>query len=419
MTKFLNISTDNTLGGNSPSDEVVSSQKAIKEYIANAGAGANTSLSNLTDTGKNIGNWSSNVSNCITNIPQDIKLELSSGTLTLKAGSKVYVPNGAGVFDTVTIASDLTLTSTWGTAEQLAIAVNASGMGLARIGLNRCTSGTTAPTQTNYRWWYDTSANLVKEYNNGAYTGNNESFPIAIVTVPGDNTATVTSIDQVFNGFGYIGSTVFALSGVKTLAPNGRNADGTLSNIEIQTPNVITDTSIAQNTSLNAFLYNNNGTITWFFSNNAEYNNKNNYNQTNSYIWEKTSLIGTITLGANGVVSEFNTKQTFHTVDYNEADFVIAFQRPTSANNHIWYRKYKSGWVEQGGRGSASTTGGAVTFPIVMADTDYVHQVTNAGAQYGSTGFCAGNHTTTGMTLYCSYAQGRNAYWEIKGKAAS
>lgn len=33
MTKFLNISTDNTLGGSSASDEAVSSQKAIKEYV--------------------------------------------------------------------------------------------------------------------------------------------------------------------------------------------------------------------------------------------------------------------------------------------------------------------------------------------------------------------------------------------------
>lgn len=33
MTKFLNISTDNTLGGNSPSDSTVSSQKAIKTLI--------------------------------------------------------------------------------------------------------------------------------------------------------------------------------------------------------------------------------------------------------------------------------------------------------------------------------------------------------------------------------------------------
>lgn len=34
MTRFLNISTDTTLGGNSPSDEVVSSQKAISTKIA-------------------------------------------------------------------------------------------------------------------------------------------------------------------------------------------------------------------------------------------------------------------------------------------------------------------------------------------------------------------------------------------------
>jgi hypothetical protein len=33
MTKFLNISTDNTLGGSSPSDVAVSSQKAVKEYV--------------------------------------------------------------------------------------------------------------------------------------------------------------------------------------------------------------------------------------------------------------------------------------------------------------------------------------------------------------------------------------------------
>lgn len=38
MTKFLNISTDTTLGGSSASDEVVSSQKALKTYIDNNGS---------------------------------------------------------------------------------------------------------------------------------------------------------------------------------------------------------------------------------------------------------------------------------------------------------------------------------------------------------------------------------------------
>ena len=48
MTKFLNISTDNTLGGSSPSDETVSSQKAVKEYVDNNTAPAGNYVT--TDT---------------------------------------------------------------------------------------------------------------------------------------------------------------------------------------------------------------------------------------------------------------------------------------------------------------------------------------------------------------------------------
>ena len=43
MAKFLNISEDTTLGGNSPSDMVVSSQKAVKSYVdAHSGGGGST-----------------------------------------------------------------------------------------------------------------------------------------------------------------------------------------------------------------------------------------------------------------------------------------------------------------------------------------------------------------------------------------
>ena len=38
-SKFLNISTDNTLGGSSPSDTAVPSQKAVKEYCDQHGGG--------------------------------------------------------------------------------------------------------------------------------------------------------------------------------------------------------------------------------------------------------------------------------------------------------------------------------------------------------------------------------------------
>lgn len=55
MTKFLNISTDSTLGGNSPADDVVVSQKAISTRIANIKLQElfNVSISNPT-AGQNL-----------------------------------------------------------------------------------------------------------------------------------------------------------------------------------------------------------------------------------------------------------------------------------------------------------------------------------------------------------------------------
>ncbi len=50
-------------------------------------------------------------------------------------------------------------------------------------------------------------------------------------------------------------------------------------------------------------------------------------------------------------------------------DYVIASQAPTAENNYTWYRKYKSGWVEQGGYYTGNAT--TVTLPVQMSDTNY------------------------------------------------
>ena len=51
MTKFLNISTDTNLGGSSASDEVVSSQKALKTYIdAHSGGGGSVDIDDKSIT---------------------------------------------------------------------------------------------------------------------------------------------------------------------------------------------------------------------------------------------------------------------------------------------------------------------------------------------------------------------------------
>lgn len=49
-------------------------------------------------------------------------------------------------------------------------------------------------------------------------------------------------------------------------------------------------------------------------------------------------------------------------------DPIVAYQLPSSNNDYKWYRKYASGWVEQGGIATISSDGlFTVTYPVPMA----------------------------------------------------
>ena len=179
------------------------------------------------------------ITNCLTKIPQDINLVLSEGTLTLKAGSRVYVPNGPGVFDSVTLANDVSTSAIGGASAsvQCVLLYSPSDNKLKAYNINSMYSGPSlVGTSVTF---YDTTNNVVQRYDGGSLTISGLSFPIALIT--GDSTQ-ITSIDQVFNGFGYIGSTIFVLPGVEGLCPDGRNADGTLNNIAFTVTNLKTYT---------------------------------------------------------------------------------------------------------------------------------------------------------------------------------
>lgn len=106
----------------------------------------------------------------------------------------------------------------------------------------------------------------------------------------------------------------------------------------------------------------------------------------------------------------------------NGADVVIAYQKPTEANGYIWYRRYASGWVEQGGfaTGSGSSrTSNAVDLPITMADANYTVTTTHCSG----TGTDTSNYysyvsglTQTGFTI--STYGGRRSLWVVYGMAA-
>ena len=58
-----------------------------------------------------------------------------------------------------------------------------------------------------------------------------------------------------------------------------------------------------------------------------------------------------------------------------KADAVTDFQMPTAESGYTWYRKYKSGWVEQGGFTSSISDTGTVTLLIAMSDLSYQIQI--------------------------------------------
>ena len=121
MTKFLNISTDNTLGGSSASDDVVSSQKAVKDYVDSQTGTApafanitgsptdNTALANALNDKYDASNPSGFTSNIGTVTSVNSTSPDSSGNVTLTIptinSSNNYVPyrSGASAFSNSTL----------------------------------------------------------------------------------------------------------------------------------------------------------------------------------------------------------------------------------------------------------------------------------------------------------------------------
>ena len=75
----------------------------------------------------------------------------------------------------------------------------------------------------------------------------------------------------------------------------------------------------------------------------------------------------------NATISEITSSlSTLNARTENLLDYVVESQLPTAENNYTWYRKYKSGWVEQGGQVVMSSTNGMnITLPVQMVDNSY------------------------------------------------
>lgn len=289
---------------------------------------------------KNLAN-STAITNCITEIPQDIKLELNNGTLTLKAGSKAY--NGNGLF--VNILSDKSIS--WVGSGQICVSVDNSG-GLIIANKGESVSSLPSPLPADYRLRYNTTDKKCYYPSYGAGQWVECSLPIALAT--GDGTK-ISSIDQVFNGFGYVGSTVFALPGVKGLIPNGRNDDGSLKNNAIEVNNVLTTTDTSNATGSLKYHLTSSG-IFRAGSTNLFYDEINNINKDSAGVKQSSIIIEENGYRTNGTTTTFTPKTSFHALDYNDKSTISSWGMPsnryidlTLGASGTTYTAPANGWV--------------------------------------------------------------------------
>lgn len=104
-------------------------------------------------------------------------------------------------------------------------------------------------------------------------------------------------------------------------------------------------------------------------------------------------------------------------------DPVVDFQVPTAQNNYTWYRKYSSGWVEQGGivqPTSAIVQNHSTTLPVPMADANYTLELTVVTDSLSSspTYYSLGARTISTTAFTCYMASTFSRRWYVAGMAA-
>lgn len=188
-----------------------------------------------------------------------------TGKVTLKAGTIATFPEGAvdlsstypvgstyknnnlkvvsthytdgKFFVRAEVQNDVPLYSTGTATVESYFFVKADTGAFGWYGIGSTSSGTTKPTSG--QCWYDTTNNIINTSSDAFSTYSKAPYSLPICKFL-RTYGTVTSINQVFNGLGYIGSTFFVLPSVKGLIPNGFNADGSLNSIEFEVPSVVT-----------------------------------------------------------------------------------------------------------------------------------------------------------------------------------
>lgn len=240
---------------------------------------ANKNLSNLSADGQMIINSANGtISNCILEIPQNVKCTITGGVITLSSGS--ILTNTGSTYATITLASDQTYTfdnsltdgnyllCSNGAAIQEPLPVTATG------------SGASNPADgSTYTYFFNTTDKLIYKYADGAWSATSYCYPFAEITVASGVVSFAKDSndrDIIFNGACFIGGHAVIYPGIKSFTPEGLEDNGTLHSA-LRTAGALSIVALSSGTTatgfrkaLNSFLIS--GEITKM--NYAEFNNR-------------------------------------------------------------------------------------------------------------------------------------------------
>lgn len=282
----------------------------------------------------------SQVTNCLLEVPQRVKFTLENGTLTVLAGSVIIVPYGVEdltaqypvgstfinanfkVYETQYLDGKfyvyaevqeniVSAATSAGTAGQIRFAhINLTVNNV--YGNIKTSSGTSDVSGTQMLHYQDTKNIIQKtDVNGNIYNDTTLSLPfatIASISDGGSSFYTWGYVLQTFEGIGYIGTALWVDKGVKTLTPNGLNADGTLNNIEHIQPNfrIHNHSSMTNGNKVSRYVPSLERT-SWDTATNTYYDASTNYNRLTSdnSIATPTAFIGTFNVN-NNVITNFH-----------------------------------------------------------------------------------------------------------------
>ena len=245
------------MSSDTPISDLIINKLSYDQYkeVIRENAYNNEQIYEIKDISHTFNTHAGILSNCILEIPQNLKLTLENNVLTLKAGS-VLVNSGTTYSTRITTEDySLTTSSSWQEGRYVIINYGSSWFRGCLI-QNTCSGSTDTLSSEPTHIWFDTTTQEVKSFQVGASNYTVFPYPICLIDVV-DGVASFAKDsaghDMIFNGAGFIGHHTFAYPGIKALLPNEFNNDGSLNSLNFISNKL---TIFELNTSNNALVCN-------------------------------------------------------------------------------------------------------------------------------------------------------------------